>query len=86
MIELGSLVQETISGLKGIAVARSEWITGCVRYGLDIQKVKEDGTLYDTYWIDEARLKVLKPPKEGILTKKDPHEGGTSNPKLPNGR
>ncbi len=62
MIELGSEVKDRISGLEGTAIARNEWLNGCIRYGIG-GKVSKDGKVPDTEWIDEQQLIVTKPKK-----------------------
>jgi hypothetical protein len=73
MIELGSKVKDLITGFTGIAVARDEWLYGCVRIGIKSQDLK-DGKPIDIEWVDEPQVVViqnvvLQPTK---LTK---HEG-----------
>ena len=84
-IQLGARVKDTITGYAGIAVARSEWLTGCVRVGVDKDKMDKDGNIFETLWIDDARLVILKEPTGKLLTKEKPLEGGRSNPKQSNG-
>jgi hypothetical protein len=55
MIALGSIVKDSVTGLTGVAVCRSEWLWGCVRIGVQPQGFK-DGKPYDEVWFDEARL------------------------------
>lgn len=57
-IKLGNKVKDSVSGLTGIVTSRIEYITGCVQFGV-AQKVKADGTLPDTVYIDESRLEVV---------------------------
>lgn len=60
-IELNSTVKSSVTGLKGIAVSRSEHMNGCNRY-LVQPKVNDKGDVPDAWWIDEMELKVLKKP------------------------
>jgi hypothetical protein len=64
-INLGDEVKDTISGFTGVAVARTEWITGCPRVVVQ-PKVKKDGILPDNNTFDETTLVVTKAvkPKE----------------------
>lgn len=59
-IELGAMVESTISGFKGMVTSRSEHLNGCNRYWVS-PKVDKDGKLPDGYWFDEGELKVQKP-------------------------
>ncbi len=59
MIELGWKVRDMYSGFTGIAVGRTQWIYGCVRYSVEPGLAK-DGTFRESVWIDEQRLQVVK--------------------------
>lgn len=59
MIELGTEVKDKITDFKGIATARIEYITGCVRYELT-PKVDKDGKCLDSCWFDESRLLIIE--------------------------
>lgn len=63
MIKLGSKVRDTITGLTGIAVVRSEWLWGCVRIGVQARELK-DGKPVEETWFDENRLEVVKEKEE----------------------
>lgn len=63
MIELGSEVKDTISGVKGIAVARTCWLHGCVRLTIQ-QKVGKDGKVPEPHTTDEPQCEVLKLAKK----------------------
>lgn len=55
-IKLGTHVIDKITGFAGIATARTEFMNGCIRIGVD-SPVGDDGKLRDTEWFDENRLK-----------------------------
>lgn len=57
MIKLGNKVQDTITGFEGIAIARVEFLTGCVRFCVE-PKMGADGKLVDSNYFDEDRLRV----------------------------
>lgn len=74
---LGKKVRDTVSGFEGIAVAKTQWINGCVRYHVQ-PKVKDDNTYTNPEWFDVEQLEVLdeesvdiKPRKTGG-DRKDP--------------
>lgn len=79
-IELGSEVQDTVSGFKGIAMARSEFLFGCTRIGVQ-PKVGKDGKAIDPGWFDEPQLKVLKAPK--IVQTPEQRKVGGPMPAIP---
>ncbi len=68
MIGLGDLVQDRITGFKGIVIARTEWLFGCVRITVQPQKL-DKGKRLDSDSFDEANLKVIK--RRAVL---DPNE------------
>jgi len=57
--ELGDEVRDIITGFKGIITSRTEYINGCVRYGVQPQTLK-DGKTIDAEWTDEKQLKLVK--------------------------
>lgn len=66
MIELGSKVRDIVTGFTGVTTARTEYITGCVQYSVVPKGQNSDGTLKESYWFDEIRLKVLAKPEISI--------------------
>jgi len=55
-IQLGSKVKDKYTGLKGVAMARVEYISGCIQYG--VESLLPDGKVHET-WIDLQRLEVV---------------------------
>lgn len=58
-IKLGQKVRDTISGLEGVAVVKSEFLYGCVRFGVQPQVVHE-GKPADWVYVDEPQLEIVK--------------------------
>lgn len=58
-VELGDRVKDTISGLVGIAVAKTEWLNHCVRVAIQPEKVK-DGKPAESVYLDIEQLVVVK--------------------------
>ena len=53
MIQLGDRVKDKVTGFEGIAVARTEWLYGCIR--IEVQaKVKTNGEIEDARMFDEG--------------------------------
>lgn len=52
--KLGKTFTDTITGFKGVATGRIEYISGCNQL-LITPKVGADGTLKDGAWFDEQR-------------------------------
>ena len=57
-ILFGSIASDLVTGFKGVVVARTEWMTGCTRYGIQSRKLKEDGSVLDIQWFDEAQIVI----------------------------
>lgn len=74
-IKLGSLVKDNISGFTGIVTARTEWLFGCARCGVEATEIK-DGKLIDAQWFDEQRLDVLEERKIEISIHSSATVGG----------
>lgn len=66
MIKLGLKVKDKVTGFEGVAVARIEYLNGCVQYGVK-PKVGKDGKIADIEYIDENQLKIIS---GGIVIKK----------------
>lgn len=58
-IQLGDLVKCKITGFKGTAVARTQWISGCDRINVQ-PRVDKDGKVPDPQSFDETMLVVVK--------------------------
>ena len=74
--ELGSEVKDKITGFVGIVVARTAWINGCTRYGVQSRELK-DGKPIDAEWFDEQSLVVFS---EGVGDDKVERGGPRSDP------
>ena len=68
---LGSEVQDVITGYKGIVRGRSQYLTGCNTYGVQAGKLDKDGNPKDWKWFDEDQLKLLKDKKVVIYTNEE---------------
>jgi RNase P/RNase MRP subunit p29 len=55
---LGTQVKEKITGFTGTVMARTEYYTGCLTYGVLNNKLDKDGRISEWEWIDEIRLEV----------------------------
>lgn len=62
MIELGSKVRDRVSGLEGIVIGRTQWLSGCDR--LVVQPPVKDGKRPDADSFDEHMLDVLETPEQ----------------------
>ena len=62
--ELGRVACDTITGLTGVVVARTEWLYGCARLTLQPQRII-DGKVPDTYTFDEAQCVLVGEDRYG---------------------
>ncbi len=58
-IKLGMKVKDTVSGLTGIAVCKTEWLNGCIRYGIQ-PPVDKDGKVPDNYYADSEQIEIIE--------------------------
>lgn len=57
-VRIGDKVKDKVTGLQGIAIARTVWLNGCVRIVVQPQEFK-DGKPVDTSAFDEPQLEVV---------------------------
>lgn len=58
--DVGDMLKDTITGFQGVAVARTQWLNGCMRYQLQPTKLAKDGKLQDEAVFDEHQLSLVK--------------------------
>jgi hypothetical protein len=75
-IELGDEVQDTISGVKGIAIGRTTWLTGCDNIQIKPQGTDRDGKPCESFAADEPVVKVTKKAKVTVQQPQTPRERG----------
>lgn len=78
MIELGDKVRDKITGYIGTAVARVEFINGCVQYEVAGQ-VGKDNKVPEPISIDEQSLVVIGKKKKEVMVSET---GGRSTPSM----
>ncbi len=59
-INLGDEVTDKVTGIKGIAIAFTKWLNGCVRWTVQPRKLTKEGKVQDSETIDEGQLSVTK--------------------------
>jgi hypothetical protein len=59
-IQLGDKVKDLVTGYEGIVIARTEYLNGCLRYGIQRTKLTKEGVPGAAEWIDEKQLVVVK--------------------------
>ena len=66
MINLGDAVRDGITGFTGIVAAKTEWLNGCVRFGIQSRNLAERKPV-ELQWFDEPQLEVIGRVEEGQL-------------------
>lgn len=70
MISLGDKVKDSITGFKGVAIARTIWLHGCARITVQADKLSKDGQIMDNQTFDEPQLIILKPKQAKVGSRK----------------
>lgn len=73
---LGSEVRDKVTGLTGIAIARLEYLNGCVQYGIKPQTLDKDGKIRPSEYIDSQQLELVS---DGISVKPEPTGGPSTD-------
>lgn len=56
---MNTIAKDTISGFKGVIIARNAHLFGCAQYGLAPQELASDGSPRKTEYFDESRIEIL---------------------------
>ena len=70
-VKLGSKLRDTVTGLEGMAIAKTEWMNGCWRITLQPAELK-DGKPVDSSAFDVEQLELAKASKVAAAK---PHGG-----------
>jgi hypothetical protein len=74
-IRLGQVVKDKITGLTGVVMGRTEYLTNCTHVGIMPKKLDNNGVEYDWIWIDERRCIATKQKdiiiEDNIIEEKD---------------
>ncbi len=81
MINLGDKVKDVITGFEGMAVAKIEYINGCIRYEVKPDKLKDSKTV-ESEWIDIQQLKVVKAGAFKPIQRQNPPGGPGNKPSV----
>ena len=74
-IKLGSKVRDIYSGVEGLAVARTVWLYGCARIGIESGELK-DGLAQDAQWFDEQRVETVEDEMPRVSSENSAPTGG----------
>lgn len=67
-VKLGDLCRDVITGFKGIAVAKTEFLYSCARIALQPEELDKDGKVQDALHFDEQQVEVIEPRKPAIAS------------------
>lgn len=56
----GDLLKDRVTDVEGIVMVVAYYTTGCIHYGIQAQKVNENGSLPDWIWLDESRFNLIR--------------------------
>jgi hypothetical protein len=73
-IKLGDEVKDMISGYRGIAVAVTTWLNGCVRVTIQPEGVTKEGATRAAESFDEEQLQLVKAGKVQPVSNAPPAE------------
>lgn len=62
--DIGERVEDRVTKFSGIVVNRTEWQYGCLRYGIQPEKMDKEGKPKEFVVFDEGALVSLKPADE----------------------
>jgi len=76
MIKLGSKVRDNITGFEGIAVARTEWLYGCVRILIEPKRLQPTGDPGTVHAFDEQRIELVEEAAPVVSAESEATSGG----------
>lgn len=77
--ELGNKLHDLVTGVKGIAIARIEYLNGCVHYCIK-PPADKDGKEIEGFYVDSQQLEKVD---DGIIKKVKPNNTGGANREAP---
>lgn len=69
-IKMGMMVEDRVSGFKGIVTGKAEYITGCTQFLVN-PGTNKDGNLLESIWFDKGRLEIVDDGISGEIAQKD---------------
>jgi hypothetical protein len=61
VIQLGDRVRDMVTGLEGVTTSKTEWLNGCIRWGIEYLRVTKEGAkIIERETFDEEQLEVVK--------------------------
>lgn len=78
-LELGMTAKDKITGFQGILVAKTEWLTGCIRWGVEPTSLKDSKPI-SVEWFDSDRIEVIDKKNYLEISKKTKSPIGIATP------
>ena len=66
-IKLGTIVQDRVTGLQGVAVCRTEYLTGCTRVGVQPKGTQKDGAMGKATFVGLLGLPGAKAKAQALV-------------------
>jgi hypothetical protein len=58
-VQLGTKVRDSLSGIEGVVIARTEWLYGCIRITIQPHGA-HDGKPFEAFTIDEPQCEIVR--------------------------
>ncbi len=59
-MRLGDKVKDIVTGFEGVIIGEFRWLNGCVRFGVQSQKLTKEGLPRESQTFDEQQLRLVK--------------------------
>ena len=63
IFKLGEILEDRVSGFKGICTGRADYLTGCRQYKIQPKGLNKSNLPWNAEWFDEEQLVALKVKK-----------------------
>jgi hypothetical protein len=60
MINVGDIAKDSVTGFKGMVIARTEWLNGCARILIQPQELTKEGKTMEAEQFDEQQVVLVK--------------------------
>ncbi len=74
--EMGETLRDVVTGFQGVVMARAQFSTGCIHYGIQPVEVGTNGKLPDWEWLDSSRMEKVGNKTVGFKRAKEGASGG----------
>jgi len=78
-MKLGDMGRDRTSGYTGVVVARTDWLNGCVRLGVQSKGLTKDEKPHDVQWFDINDVEPV-PEREAMEARPEPPGGPMPDP------